>query len=371
LNAARAEFLIPGPGPYALTHSVGCLTRAAAAALQRDFLTPFVEQGGDAWMGWLGIQEEFRAALSAVLGGAASDYCAQPGVTAGLVKIMGALPPPSRSRAIIIAAADSFPSLGFALQAASRLGYELRLMPRALSPDALASWRSALHADVCVALVTHVHSNTGRVAPMPAIASLCRERGVFCIVDVAQSAGILPFDVSELGADVVLGSCIKWLCGGPGAGFLWVRPQIIGTLQPLDTGWFSHADPFEFDIQHFVPAPDARRFWGGTPSVAPFAMAAASLRVLGAIGIAQILAHNRDLVGRFRDALPMAARAAVQPDAMGGTLCLSLGDRFDPISAALRSAEVRFDTRGDVVRISFHVCNTADQAQAIARAWHY
>jgi kynureninase len=212
-----------------------------------------------------------------------------------------------------------------------------------------------------------VHSNTGRVAPVAEVARLCRQRDILCVVDVAQSAGILPWQVETLGADAVLGSCIKWLCGGPGAGFLWLRPALCAQLDPVDVGWFSHADPFEFDIHHYQPAADARRFWGGTPDVAPFVIAAQSLRELADIGVTRVLAHNRALIDVFRDALPPRWHGEVRIDGHGGTLCMSAGDDADRIAAQLGAAGGRFDRRGNTLRLSFHLCNdTADAARLAA-----
>jgi kynureninase len=218
-------------------------------------------------------------------------------------------------------------------------------------------------------LVTHVHSNSGRIAPVAAIGRLCRERGILCLVDVAQSAGILPLDFPGLDADAVLGSCVKWLCGGPGAGFLWLRHELIARLEPDDVGWFSHADPFEMDIHSFRYAPDARRFWGGTPSIAPYVVAAASLRVIRELGVDAILAHNRRLIASFTEALPAHWRARLPAWPTGGTVCIPLGERQAAITAALTADGVQFDCRGDVVRISFHACNTLDEAVQVARAW--
>src|SRR5258707_405115 len=109
---------------------------------------------------------------------------------------------------------------------------------------------------------------------------------------------------AALGADVVLGSCVRWLCGGRVAGFWWLGPGLMRQLKPVDVGWFSHADPFEMDIHSFRYADDARRFWGGTPSVAPYAIATAGLELLGAVGIEAVLAHNRALIDAFLQAAP-------------------------------------------------------------------
>jgi kynureninase len=361
-----SEFLTPGPGPYVLTHSVGCLPRAAHGALEAGYLQPWAQRGGNAWPAWLERIDEFRVALARLFGGKSADYCPQGNLSSGLSKLLSALRADAR-RPVLLAAEETFPSLGFVLDRAARRGWQARFA--AHRPDDPDAWAAALTDDVRAVLVTHVHSNSGRVAPVAAIAQLCAQRDILCIVDVAQSAGILPLDFPSLGADVVLGSCVKWLCGGPGAGFMWVRPQLVARLEPDDVGWFSHADPFEMDIHSFRYAPDARRFWGGTPSIAPYVVAAASLRVVHSLGVESILAHNRRLIAAFTDALPAAWRARLPAWPTGGTLCVPLGERQPAITAALTAAGVQFDCRGDVVRISFHACNDIDDAGRVARAW--
>ena len=363
------SFFVPEGGPYLLTHSVGCLPHAARTALDAHFVRPWMERGGNAWPDWLGQVDGFRDALAQLFGGAAGDYCPQGNLSSGLAKLLLALPASRADKHVLLAAEDSFPSLGFVLQKADGRGFEARLIPRAQPPDDLRSWSDALQPDVRVALVTHVHSNTGRVAPVAEIARLCAQREILCVVDVAQSAGILPLDFPGLGADVVLGSCIKWLCGGPGAGYLWLRPGLVEHLEPIDVGWFSHENPFEMDIHSFRYAKDARRFWGGTPSVAPFVVAAASLRHLHALGVETIHAHNRRLVDSFKQALPATWRSRLPPWPTGGTLCIALANDFDRVASALTAAGAQFDGRGDVIRISFHACNTEDDALRVARAW--
>ena len=365
----RSLFHVPGPGPYALTHSAGCLPRSAGEALRARYLEPWQQRGGDAWGAWLEGVDEFRGALAALFGGAPSQWCPQVNLSSGLTKLLGSLPAPDPGRNVWLLHEDSFPSMGFVLQQAARRGHSLRILPRSQDPGLPATWEQAFAPDVRGVLLSHVHSNTGRVAPVAAVAQRCRERDVLCVVDAAQSAGILPWTVDALGADAVLGSCIKWLCGGPGAGFLWLRPELCAGLLPVDVGWFSHADPFEFDIHHFEPADDARRFWGGTPDVAPFVIAAQSLRELHAIGVPEIFQHNRSLIEVFAEALPERWRSGVRTDGHGGTLCMAAGDDAGRIAARLAAEGVRFDRRGDTLRLSFHLCNDAADAVRVAHAF--
>jgi selenocysteine lyase/cysteine desulfurase len=364
----RDQFHVPGPGPYALTHSVGCLPKPSADAFYGSFFQPWQLEGGDAWNSWLPTVEQFRESLAILLGGRAADYCPQTNLSSGLAKLLPALPK-SNERTVLLAAEDSFPSLAFVLQKSRQIGFDTRFIPNIHDPSILTTWDDALTSDVAAVLVTHAHSNTGLVAPVAKIASLCRERGIRCIVDVAQSAGILPLSVAEIGSDIVLGSCIKWLCGGPGAGFMWISPTLLERLAPLDVGWFSHDDPFEFDVHSFRYATDARRFWGGTPSVAPYAIAAESMRLIADIGVAAVRAHNVKLMEIFRDELPPPWRQRIDLDRIGGTICLALGDAQAQVMRSLRASAVRVDYRGGAVRLSFHIYNTAAEAALIARCW--
>lgn len=361
-------FCVPRGGPYALSHSVGCLPSCAASALESAFLAPWREQGGDAWPWWLKTIDRFREALADVLGGEPQHYCPQPNLSAALSKLLPCIPR-NGERRVLLAAEDSFPSLAYVLQQGERLGYKLRFIASCEDIAHPSTWEKHLTGEVAAALVTHVHSNTGIRIPLAEIAALCRRNGVLCIADIAQSAGVLAVDVVKDGADVVLGSCVKWLCGGPGAGFMWVRPDLIELLEPLDVGWFSHANPFEMDVHAFQYAPDARRFWGGTPSVAPFALAAESLRVLHGIGIAAVSEHNSKMKQQFVDALPPRWAQRLDIQKTGGTLCIPLGSEFDAVTRALRRDGVRFDTRGDRVRLSFHIYNNPQDAERCARAF--
>jgi kynureninase len=359
-------FEIPDGGPYLATHSVGCPTTAALDALQTTYLEPWKQQGDGAWQYWLRGIQGFRESLALLLGGDARDFCPQANLSAAMSALLGALPAPEPGRNIWLAAEDSFPSLGFVLQRAESLGYALRLIPRAQHPGQLHTWIGALTPDVCGVLATQVFSNTGVVAPVAQIARHCRSANLLCVVDAAQSVGILPLSVGELDADVVLGSCVKWLCGGPGAGFMWIRPSLAQHLQPRDIGWFSHAEPFEMDIHSFRFAEGAQRFWGGTPTVAPYVMAAASVRMLAGIGVDTINAHTRALQAAFHAALPEHWRSRISLQGIGGTLCIPCGQSLEEIRQGLHAQGARFDCRGDAVRLSFHLCNTAEQARAIA-----
>ncbi|OHT22026.1 aminotransferase class V-fold PLP-dependent enzyme [Edaphosphingomonas haloaromaticamans] len=351
----RALFDVPEGGPYLLAHSAGALPHAARSRIETAVLQPWAKQGAGAWDDWLGAIDEFRMGLAGLLGGVPAEYCPQANVSGALFRLLSAMPR-EPGRDILLASEQSFPSIGYAMAALAPLGYRLELLTG--DPADAASWAAAIHPGVAAVVPMHVHSNSGAVAPVAEIAALARGTGAASIVDVAQSAGVVPIDMPSWGVDAAVGSCLKWLCGGPGAGWLWADAAFTARAQPLEVGWFSHADPFTFDIRDFRYATDARRFWGGTPSIAPFALAAGGIATVAGIGVPQIFAHNRRLTAR------VANRAGdrwfpADRRGFGGTLCIRADGAAE---AALAAAGCRFDRRGAVLRLSFHAYN--DDAEA-------
>ena len=278
------ELFSLGEGIYLLNHSVGRPPRAAESAASNGFFKPWQRGASEPWEAWFSEVDRYRSAVAGLLGSGADNVCPQANLSSALTKVVNALPRRIGRDTIVYSEAD-FPSLGFVLAMAGRGGFRLRCIPDTADFGALACWESVLDDDCCLALITHVHSNTSRQVPVRDICELARDREILTIVDVAQSAGIVPIDVGDWGADFVVGSCVKFLCGGPGAGFLWVNDRVLNDCTPTDVGWFSHADPFEFDIHRFRYAESALRFWGGTPAVLPYAVAATSIETMLEIGI--------------------------------------------------------------------------------------
>jgi selenocysteine lyase/cysteine desulfurase len=174
-------------------------------------------------------------------------------------------------------------------------------------------------------------------------------------MDIAQSVGVVPINLDTLHADIVIGSCIKWLCGGPGAGFMWLRKERIEQLNPIDVGWFSHQNPFEFNIHNFEYADTAARFWGGTPSVAPYVIASNSIELITKIGVTAIRDHNRRLSQTIMENVAEDYIASPTDfDKKGGTVVLKLPNS-EEVENKLRRHNVLFDSRQYGIRLSPHI----------------
>lgn len=362
----HTEKFAPIPaGIYLLNHSVGRPPLNAQASVAQGFFDVWQQQADAVWPQWLDQIDSFRSAIAGLLNANWQDFCPQVNLSSALSKLLPALPRRS-GRDVIVYNEQDFPSIGFVLSQARAEGYKLRCIPADVNALDLHNWSEQLRTDCCCVLVTHVHSNTSAQVPVADICSLARQRDIMSIVDIAQSVGVVPIDLTDWRPDFVLGSCVKWLCGGPGAGFMWVNPELVDRCEPADVGWFSHADPFEFDIHNFRYAQGPLRFWGGTPSVIPYVLAANSIALIASIGVEVIRAHNLALNQKVLDALPAsAALTPHNPHQRGGTLVLNFAEHQARVEARLSEAGVHFDSRPTGVRLSPHIYNTEAEINTV------
>jgi len=351
------KLFVEPQGIYLLNHSVGRMPASTRDYVEQYFFSVWQHGSPDAWSGWMGALEKFKNALAVLFNGKATEFCPQLNISSAVSKTLAALPARESKKTILIAEED-FPSVGFSIQQATRLGYQIRFLRSNMDLQDPQTWSDALTADVHTTLVTHVHFNSSRLIPVAEITQICRERGITSIVDIAQSAGIVPIDLQQWQADIVVGSCVKWLCGGPGAGYIWIDADVVSQLQPIDVGWFSHSNPFEFDIHHFEYAEDSSRFWGGTPSVLPYVVATNSIQLIDSIGIENVRTHNQKLTQSIIDNVdPTFVVTPQLADQRGGTLVIKFPNQ-DKIERVLKEACVHFDARSRGIRLSPHIYNT-------------
>lgn len=338
-------------GSYLLSHSVGLPVRGARNVAD-EFFDTWEHRTFDAWPRWLHGIDEFRSTLASLLSTDASSICPQSNVSSGLTKVLDAMHHRFDTPRVLISE-DAFPSLGFVCE---RSGYDVRFVPDDADVADPSVWAGLLDG-IDVAVITHVHSNTGTAVPVADIAATVRAAGAISVVDVAQSVGVIPIDLGEWAVDVVVGSCVKWLSGGPGAGWLWASPDVIERSRPTDVGWFSHEQPFEFDIHDYRDAHDALRFWGGTPTVLPFLLAAHSISALDGFGVDAIRTHNLALTDRLVDRLGPDVVSPHERGRRSGTAIVRAGP--DAVDHLARHG-IEVDHRANGIRVSPHLYTSTD-----------
>lgn len=352
----RNDFCLAGPG-YLLNHSVGRPLVSTKQAFEAAFFAPWQDSGREPWGQWLGVIEDFTAALAQLFNGKAQDFCPQVNLSSALTKIVMSLQRLNRPNAVVLMSEQDFPSMGFALKKALPDCCELRFIPKSLDITDRNVWDAHIKADVDLVFVSHAYSNTGQIAPLEAIVALARQRDCLSLIDVAQSAAIVPLDLSSLQPDFMIGSSVKWLCSGPGAAYLWVNCAVIDLCQPQDVGWFSHENPFEFNIHDFRYHQSALRFWGGTPSIAPYAIAAHSIHYFAKLGSPLLRGHNQALLSQLATELGEFWVSPTQEAQRSGTAILQFGARQSEVMQALAAANISVDERALGMRVSPHIYN--------------
>jgi kynureninase len=153
-----------------------------------------------------------------------------------------------------------------------------------------------------VVTLSHAAYVSGALIDVPAIVARCREAGALFVLDAYQTTGVYPYDVVALDLDVVVGGSHKWLCGGPGCGWIYVRPALAERFRPLVTGWFAHKEPFAFAPPPIDYATDQLRWATGTPTIPGYLVAKAGHDLIREIGVPAIREHNIRLTTRLTQA---------------------------------------------------------------------
>jgi kynureninase len=173
-------------------------------------------------------------------------------------------------------------------------------------------------------------------------------------------------NVNQIGCDAYIGGCLKWLCGGPGAAFLWVRPEVRERLRPRLTGWMAHARPFAFDPRP-EPRDDAWRYLIGTPAIAALHAATPGLEIIHEVGIAAIREKSRRQTALLMERARERGHPVTtphDPERRGGTVAIDLPHGLE-ISRALKSREILCDYRpGAGIRLSPHFYTRDDELHA-------
>ena len=343
-------------GCYLLNHSVGRALKTGHDDFNAHFFAPWQSTNKEPWQQWLGTIERFTGALRELFNSKKELFCQQVNLSSALTKILMSHPRFTGTKCRVLMAQSDFPSMGFAMQKALPDGAHIDYIPHDLDLTDITIWQQYIKPDTDLVFISHAYSNTGQQAPVKEIAAYCRRNNTLSLVDVAQSAGVLPLDLSTVGVDFLIGSSVKWLCSGPGAAYLWVSESQLGVCQPKDVGWFSHENPFEFDIHHFKSTQSAMKFWGGTPSIAPYAFAAHSIGYVATMGVDKVNQHNRKLQALLIEAFRTEMVSPLEEAKRSGTVILN----FDDNHAVLKKLEanaIAVDARSAGLRISPHIYN--------------
>ncbi len=361
LSRYRTEFPIFRDRIYLNTCSLGPLG-ARARRKVTEFLDTWQARGAAAWYDdWWGALSELRARYGRVVGAEARNIALAPSVSAAVAGVASALDYAKRPR-VVVTSLD-FPTVVYQWLAKRPHGVEVVVVE---SPDQVSVPVEAIAraVDERTALVatSHVYFTSGAIQDVAAVAEVAHRRGAFCLIDAYQSVGQVPVDAPALGVDFLIAGGLKWLLGGTGIVFCYVRDGLAPALTPTVAGWFGHRDQFAFEPRALEFHDDARRFEQGTPALAAVYTQLGGLEYIEEIGvpaIRQVTAGlTEDLVARARSA-GFRPKVAATPDARSAIVMLPARD---PAAAVLHLAQagVVADARPGHVRLSPFFYNRQD-----------
>jgi selenocysteine lyase/cysteine desulfurase len=361
LSRYRAEFPIFRDRIYLNTCSLGPLGGRARRKVT-EFLDTWQARGAAAWYDdWWAALSELRTRYGRVVGAQARNIALAPSVSAAVAGVASALDYVKRPR-VVVTSLD-FPTVAYQWLAKRPHGVEVVVVE---SPDQVSVPVEAIAraVDERTALVatSHVYFTSGAIQDVAAVAEAAHRRGARCLVDAYQSVGQVPVDAPALGVDFLIAGGLKWLLGGTGIVFCYVRDGLASALTPTVAGWFGHRDQFAFEPRALEFHDDARRFEQGTPALAAVYTQLGGLEYIEEIGVAAIrqvtAGLTEDLVARSRSA-GFRPKAAATPDARSAIVMLPARD---PAAAVLHLAQAGIvaDARPGHVRLSPFFYNLQD-----------
>ncbi len=362
----RKEFPILEHTTYMISHSLGPMPRRAQTALA-EFTNTWATRGIRAWdEGWW----EMPVTCGDLIG---SIICAPKGrvVMHQNVSICQTIITScfnwSGKRNKLVTDGLNFPSNDYIYHALEGQGAEIVSVP---STDGLTVPLEAILAAIdertLLVSISHVAFRSSALQNLEAITKRAHEVGAYIVADVYQSAGIVPLDVTALGVDFAVGGSVKWLLGGPGAGYLYVRADLDAALKPSAIGWAAHEHPFEFANGPIAYAPDIHRFLNGTPNVPAMYSARSGYEIVNEIGVPVIREKSQRQTQHLialADAAGLTVRSPRDPEARGGAVILGVPDTDGrAIVAELGRRQILVDFRpGAGVRIAPHFYTSDDE----------
>jgi kynureninase len=377
LERHRDQFPILAESTYLVSHSLGAMPASTFDAMQA-FTQQWATRGVQSWAdGWWQMPLTVGDELAPIIGAAPGTIAMHQNVSVCQSLILSCFEPtPARNR--IVLPELEFPSVLYVYEQHARNGdLEVARVPSAdgMTIDTQAMV-DAIDERTLLVPISHVLFASGYLMDVEPIVARAHEVGALVVLDTYQSAGTVPFDVTALDVDFATGGSVKWLCGGPGAGYLYVNPRHHG-LEPKVTGWMAHAAPFAFEPEQRY-AEGIARFLHGSPAVPSLYAAREGYRAIREVGMDAIRAKSQRLTQRFIELVDEAADAGADlrvtsprvPARRGGTVTVDAASGAGAsVAAELIRRGIIVDFRpGAGVRVSPHFYTLESEVEAAVAA---
>jgi kynureninase len=359
LSEYRDRFPILRDTTYLINHSLGAMPAVVEERLA-EFARTWRERGIRAWgEGWWELPLTVGDQIGRIIGAPPGSTVMHQNVAVAEAIVVSCFRPVDPRRNRVVYEEGNFPSVRYLYQAQPEL--EVVVVP----DDRVVV--DAIDERTLLVPITHVLFKTAEIQDVEAIVRRAHEVGAHVVLDAYQSVGIVPLDVSALDVDFAVGGSVKWLCGGPGNGWLYVRPDLAARLEPTLVGWQAHARPFEFEPE-LEYAEGSARFLTGTPNVPALYAATAGYDLIEEIGVDRIRENSlrqTTLLIEFLDREGFEVASPREPARRGGTVTVRTPE-FAAVHKELAARQILCDFRPDAgLRLGPHYYNTDEELRHV------
>ena len=370
----RKEFPIVDTCTYLVSHSLGAMPRRAADEVAA-FANTWMTRGVRAWSeGWWELGQTVGDLIAPIVGAPPGSISMHQNVTVALGVVGSCFTYDGPRRKIVLADLE-FPTIIYAFDGFRRYGAEIVIVR---SDDGIRTrldrLLEAIDERTVLVPLSLVLFRSSYIQNARAIVERAHQVGAHVVLDIYQAAGVLPIDLKTLGVTFAVGGSVKWLCGGPGAGYLYVRPDAAARLEPGFVGWAAHASPFTFEAGPMRHADAPARFQSGTPNVPTLYAARAGYQIIAEIGVEAIREKSVRLTRRMIEQARADGFRLSTPekdDERAGAVIVDVPDG-EQVAQELIRREVLVDYRpGAGIRMAPHFYNTeaeVDHAMETLRA---
>lgn len=362
----RSEFPILSETTYLISNSLGAMPKGVYDAM-RGYADMWATRGVKAWEErWWMLALEVGNEIGALMNAPKNSVSTHPNVTTCQAVVASCFDF-SGNRNKVVYTDMNFPSVMYFWEAQRKRGARVHMVK---TDDGITvpteRLLAAIDEETLLVPVSHVIFRSAFINDAKAIVERAHKVGAMVVLDVFQSLGTVPVDVQELNVDFACGGVLKWLCGGPGVGYLYVRPDLGNKLEPTFTGWSAHENSFEFAVGPIRYTDPPYRFLNGTPHIPALEACLPGVRIINEVGVQRIREKSQRQTARLielADQHGWRVNTPRDPEKRGGTVSIDMPDSQE-VSRELLRRKIMIDWRPKAgVRMAPHFYNTDDEIQ--------
>ncbi len=363
----RREFPILAKKTYLISNSLGAMPKGVYDRLE-EYADTWAEEGVLAWDGWIPRVAETGDLIGRIVNAPKGTVMMHQNVST-LQALVASCFDFKKGRRKVVCLEQDFPTIHYVWKAQERRGARVALVPSRdgihVDTDRLLA---AIDRKTAVVAVSLVLFRSATILDAKAVIRRAHAVGARVVLDAYQATGVIPVDVKALGVDFLVGGSVKWLCGGPGACYLYVRKDLIPAFRPAMTGWFSHALPFAFEPGAVRYARDIYRYMGGSPSVPALYAARSGYEIIRKVGVARIREKSRRqtrLLIALADTQDLTVNTPREDALRAGTVSVDFHGSEKACDALIRRGFIVDHRPRAGIRISPHFYNSDAECVAV------